>query len=246
MQMTTYGLYSLTPPPTDPPAIMQRADEVNAVLRMLTDKHTSAVILTGTPGVGKSILAALLYKRVRAAQQAGKSAPKHAVWLRLGTYTTLPDMIAAILQALEVIESDFFLLRPEQQISTLLRTLRRPGESALVVLDQFELLLHPETQHGVAGRGILQSFLAMLQTELGASRLLLTGYNSPFKESETDDTPARVRPYLVSRISLPEGVTLLQQQGVQGSPDDLSLLWQRCSGHVFALVLCGALTRLSG
>ncbi|HZR44775.1 MAG TPA: tetratricopeptide repeat protein, partial [Ktedonobacteraceae bacterium] len=56
----------------------------------------------------------------------------------------------------------------------------------------------------------------------------------------------RVRSYLVSRISIPEGLALLQQRGVQGSPEELSLVWQRCTGQVFALVLFGALLKLSG
>ena len=37
----------------------------------------------------------------------------------------------------------------------------------------------------------------------------------------------------------------MQQRGIQGSQEELSLVWQRCSGHVFALVLCSALRQLS-
>ncbi len=55
-----------------------------------------------------------------------------------------------------------------------------------------------------------------------------------------------MRSYLVTRISLPEGTALLQLRGVQGSPEEVSLVWQRCAGHVFALVLFGALVKLSG
>jgi hypothetical protein len=50
----------------------------------------------------------------------------------------------------------------------------------------------------------------------------------------------------VSRISLPEGVALLQQRGVQGAYEELSLTWQRCGGHAFALVVFSALMKLSG
>jgi tetratricopeptide (TPR) repeat protein/energy-coupling factor transporter ATP-binding protein EcfA2 len=237
----TFGIFATTPPLTDQRVIAQRADEVDAVLRMLIQRNTSAVLLIGNPGVGKSTLAALLYQRLLLAQQAGMPAPRHLVWLTLDTYTTLPDLIAAILKGVKAEEPALFLLTPEQQISTLLRALRRRNENALVVIDQFELLLHPETQQGAAGRGSLPLFLQMLQTDLGGSRLILTSYNSPYNEEMAE---SRVRSYLVSRITMPEGEMLLQQRGVEGSPEALSLVWQRCAGHVFALTLVHALLHL--
>jgi tetratricopeptide (TPR) repeat protein len=221
---------------------MQRMDEVNAVLRMLGDPATSAVTLTGMPGSGKSTLAALLFRYLRKTYSAGGS--HHMVWLRLNTYTTLPDLIMAILQSIQAPEPEFFALKPEQQISTLLRALRRSKESALIMLDQFELLLHPETNQGVAGRGTLSLFLDMLKTDLGTSRIILTSYHYPF-ERESDEVQARVRSYLVSRISQPEGVTLLQQRGVQGSLEDIKLVCQRCTGHAYALTLLSSVISLT-
>src|SRR5437660_7495845 len=105
-----FGISATVPPPTDPPMIVQRADEVNTVLRMLNDAQTSAVMLIGTSGVGKSTLAALLYRRLLRAKQANMLAPSHLVWLTLNTYTTIPDMIAAILNGIGVKEPGFFLL----------------------------------------------------------------------------------------------------------------------------------------
>lgn len=240
--LNAFGIYAETPPPTDPLVIMQRADEINTIQRMLNDAHASAVMIIGFPGAGKSTLAALLYRRLQLAKEANLPAPRHIVWLTLGTYTALPDMIAAILNGVGVNEPGFYLLKPEQQISTLLRALRRQQENALVVLDQFESLLYPETELAKIGRGVLPLFLDMLQTDLGTSRILLTSYDSPFEDMEE----TRVRSYMVSRISIPEGLALLQQRGVQGSPEELSLVWQRCSGQVFSLVLFCALVRFSG
>src|SRR2546421_10990746 len=176
----TFGMNSTVPPPTEVNTVMQRGDEVNTVLRMLTDLQTSAVILTGDPGSGKSTLAALLYRRLELTAQAGWPAPKHFVWLSLGAYTTLPDVIASILSAIHGSEPGFSLLRPDQQVLTLLRALRRPQEPALVVLDQCEGLLDLETQPGLEARGEIPLFLEMLQQDLGVSRLLLTCYRSPY------------------------------------------------------------------
>src|SRR5579883_861436 len=242
--LEAFGVNATTAPPLDPQTTMQRGDEVTAVQRMLSDSHTSAVMLLGTPGVGKSTLANLLYQHIQAAKQQGQPAPRYLVWLTLGTYSTLPDIIAAILSGVNMQEAGLFLLKPEQQVTIMLRALRRSQHNALIVLDQFEVLLHPETNQGVAGRGALPAFLEMLQTDLGASRFLLTSYSLPYDEQKLSEP--RVRSYQVSRISLPEGIALLQRRGIKGSPEELSFVWQRCMGNVFALILFHALLQLSG
>ncbi|QBD79944.1 ATP-binding protein [Ktedonosporobacter rubrisoli] len=239
---SAYGVYALAPAPIDPQFIMQRADEVNTVHRMLVDTRTNAVVITGSSGAGKSILAALLYNRILQATQASVAAgPQHLIWLETGTYTTVPGMIAAILNGLQVQEPGFALMKAEQQISALLRALRRPQESALIVLDQFETMLYDA--QNVSSRGALSLFLEMLQSDLGDSRILFTSYETPFDENMAE---SRVRSYLVSRISMPEGLALLQRYGLDSSPEQLSLIWQRCAGHVFALVLFCAVVHLSG
>jgi tetratricopeptide (TPR) repeat protein len=113
-----------------------------------------------------------------------------------------------------------------------------------VVLDQFEELYDIENSRGKVGRGTISLFLNMLQSNLGGSKVVLTSPISPFNKQNAEDTCVRTN--LISRISIPKGVALLQQRGVQGSPEELSFIWQRCAGHIFALILFSTLITLSG
>jgi len=228
----------------DARVILQRADEVNAVLRMLGEAQTSTVVLTGEAGVGKSTLAALVYRQLQTA--AGGAPFQQCVWLTLGPNATLPDCLAALMSSINAghLPPDFFLLKPDQQISLLYNALRHQQGGIFVALNQFEELLDPETVQGLPGRGSIALFLELLQQDLGGSRVLLTGDRSPFATRQNDGS--RVRSYLISRISMPEGSALLQQRGVQGSAPEYSLVWQRCGGHVYALALFCALFTLSG
>jgi tetratricopeptide (TPR) repeat protein len=234
------------PPFLDITRIIQRVDEVNAIQRMLAAPQTSALMLVGEAGVGKTTLAALLFHRFAMAKEADLPAPKALIWLNIHASMTFPEMLMTLLEQLGAFEPDFVLLKPQQQISTLLRALRRPGKSVFLVLDHFDLLLQADDtgtrMKSVLERELFSHFSDMLRTGIGGSRILLTGRESLFEQS--GEHP--VRSYLVSRISIPEGIALLQQQGITGSQEELSLIWQRCAGHVFSLVLFCAVVRVSG
>jgi Tfp pilus assembly protein PilF len=239
-----FGLFAMMPPTLDQQFTTPRADEVSAVLATLIQRQTSAVMLLGRAGAGKTTLAALLYQRLVAAQQTGAAAPRHLVWLTLDSETTLLDMLAAILSGIGADEPAFFSLLPEQQISTLLRALRRTQQSALIVLDRFEMLLQP----GVEGRAMLPLFLDMLQTDLGASRILLTSTLFPYQQKSAS---LHIQTYQVPHISTSEGVQLLrlrymsEVQAIATTPEMLMLAWQRCGGHALSLTLFSALSLLS-
>jgi energy-coupling factor transporter ATP-binding protein EcfA2 len=116
------SIYSKIPPLPDPHIVLQRADEVSAAFRMLSHAQISTLVLTGDSGAGKSTLAALLYRCLELAIQAGQAPVQHLVWLSLGSNVTLPDVIAEILREIERVDecsSDLFMQKPGEQIGSL-------------------------------------------------------------------------------------------------------------------------------
>ncbi|HET8910877.1 MAG TPA: tetratricopeptide repeat protein [Ktedonobacteraceae bacterium] len=234
-----FNLLATRAPALDFTSIAQRTDEVNTIQRILFSRSTSVLTLTGESGAGKTVLAALFYRRV----QSAKTLRPHQIWLTIGTYTTIPDIITAILLAFDIHDDALTLFPQEHQLNLILQLLRRPQQGTLLVLDQIDRLFDPETYRPLPGRGATNLFLEMLQQDLGESRCLMTCYSSPYAIQE--DQSDQIRSYLVTRITIPEGIALLQQRELQGNPAELSLVWQRCAGHAFSLILFSILARIT-
>ncbi len=83
------------PPPTNPRTIQPRAKEVQEIYAQLTQDDTTAVVLTGIGGAGKSTLAALVFEYAEKQRIDGKGPfMAEALWLRV-------DAAAETLQRLE-------------------------------------------------------------------------------------------------------------------------------------------------
>ncbi len=237
----TFNINSTVPPTINKSTTAQCTEEIEVLYQMLRDLQTSAIILTGDFDTGKSTLAALLFHRLYEARQAGLPAPQHLIWLNLSIYATLADVIAAILSHMRGYDANFFFLQPEQQMELLFNMLQR--ESTFVVLDQFETLFDPEAPQGLTGQDTVIRFFEALRINLGASRILLTSSYIPVNVQCVLGNQVRIFP--ISNLTFAEGLALLQQRGVKGSYEDLSLAWQHCGGRVFTLVLFSALMKLS-
>lgn len=250
------GILTLTPPVMDRRVILPRADEVNTILRILASAQVSTMALAGEAGAGKSTLAALAFRQLQAAPPPSPPSPfRHFIWLGLGANSSIPNCLAALLSSIRPADSpantsenalppDFMHLKPDQQLAYTLQVLRQPQASSLIVIDQLEDMLDSETGVALPGRGAITLFFEMLKQDLGASRVLLTCHRSPF--GLLNDEASRARTCVISQISMPEGIALLQQRGVVGAPQELSLVWQRCAGNAYGLALFAALFNLSG
>jgi Tfp pilus assembly protein PilF len=130
--------------------------------------------------------------------------------------------------------------------------LRRSGQGALIVLGEceelFDRAIEAQTQDwpytvGLGLSGAVR-FLEILQEDLRESRFLLTCTKSPFGSDYT--AIPGVREYIVGGLTIVEALHLLQQRSVLGLQQDLSTLWQRCSGHIYTLIIFSTLKSLSG
>lgn len=248
----TYGIQAETPPLIDGRTTLSRTDEVNAVVRLLSEAQTRVVLLTGASGVGKSTLATLLFSQFQSHMLEGLPGFRHCIWLRPGPRATWPDITCALLNALQTPEQRGGSLSQQTSIQALYEALCRPGQSALIVLDQceelFDRAIEAQNQDApyTVGIGLSSAvrFLEMLQQDLGESRILLTCTKSPFG-TDYREAPG-VREYVVGGMTIVEGIQLLQQRNVMGLQQDLSTVWQRCSGHVYTLLLFSVLKNLSG
>jgi tetratricopeptide (TPR) repeat protein len=247
----TFGIQTDMPPLLDARAITVRADEITAVTNLLSDPRMRTVLLTGAPGVGKSTLAALVFGQLQSQPLPGLPSFRYYIWLRPGPRATWPDIINALLNALQLPRQRGHISQ-HADLQTLYEALCRPGHGALVVLDQCEELFDRamETENYTTpytvGVGLSSAvrFLEMLQQNLGASRMLLTCTRSPYG-SDYREAPG-VCEHIMGGLTIVEGLQLLQQMNILGLQQDLSAVWQRSSGHTYALILFSALKKLSG
>jgi Tfp pilus assembly protein PilF len=249
----TFGILTDTPPALDLRLTLPRADEVHELVSLLSEPQTGTLLLTGVAGTGKSTLAALVFDQFQSHTLEGLPEFRHYIWLRPGPRATWPEITNALLNALQGTEqmnsASFSQQASLQQLYTLLC---QPGQGALIVLDQCEELFDRAIEArdqdspytvGVGLSGAVR-FLELLQQNLGESRFLLTCTRSPFGSNYS--TAPGVREYMVGGLTIVEGLHLLQQRGVSGLQQDLSTLWQSCSGHTYSLVIFSALKNLSG
>jgi tetratricopeptide (TPR) repeat protein len=231
------------PPPTDPRTVQQRERAVEAVYVKLTQPETTALVLTGIAGVGKSTLAALIYHYAEAQRLADKGPFKaEALWLTIDASTvTMTDLVGTIFHALNVPLPELSNLAPQNQAATLFNTLNTVDEARLIVLDQFENLLDWQNGRVIPGRPGIGEWLDAINSRLCRCRILLTSRIWP--QGARNYAPTYMQEYPVSGLALTEGCELLQKLGVQAPEEQLLRAVKLCEGHAYALTLLAALLR---
>jgi len=237
---TSYrGILGL-PPPTDPKTIQQREKAVKEIYTKLTQSDITAIALTGIGGVGKSTLAALIYRYTEEQRQAGNGFfTAESLWLTIDQAVTMADLAGTIIEALGKPMLDLSTLSPQNQAVALFNILNTIDKPRLVILDQFENLLDPQEQHALPDRLGIDEWIDAINSQKCICRVLLT--SRLFSQGSHKYPSTYMQEFPVAGLEKAEGIELLHKQGVKGTETELSTAIERCEGHAFALTLLASL-----
>ncbi len=230
------------PSSTDPRTIVQRKEVVEDIYRNLTRPDTTAIVLTGIDGVGKSTLAALVYRYAeeQIREKKNRSFTAQPLWLVIDPDVTMRELASNLFEALEEPIPDFDKLAPHSQAVALFKALDTTEQARLIVLDQFEYLLDWQTGHVIADPGISELLIA-LNSGRCKCKLLFTSRSWPQGPQMYPHT--YMQEYQVKGLEINQGIELLRKQGIAGTERELSKAVKYCAGHAFALTLLAALLR---
>ncbi|HYT37088.1 MAG TPA: tetratricopeptide repeat protein [Ktedonobacteraceae bacterium] len=230
------------PPPTDPRTIQQRETVVKDIFTKLTQPDITAFVLTGIGGVGKSTLAALVYRYAEEQRHAGKGLfASEAVWLNIDPAVTFADLAGNLFEVLGKPLPDFTNLSLQHQAMALFNVLNTTDQPQLVILDQFENLLDLHTGHALADRPGVAEWLDALNSQQSCCRILLTSRLWP--QGTHEYPPTYMQEYFIQGLEINEGIELLRKQRIDAADADLRTIVQHCQGHAFALTLLASFLR---
>src|SRR6266851_4032398 len=232
------------PPPTNPRTIQPRAKEVQEIYAQLTQDDTTAVVLTGIGGAGKSTLAALVSQHAEKQRIDGKGPFKaEALWLRVDAAAEIgmTDLMGNLMEALGKAMPNMGSLTPANQAAALFNALNTTEKARLVILDQFETLLDSQTGHARVDRPGVGELIDAFNSQPCRCRVLLTSRLWPTGTREYP--PTYMQEYAVKGLESAEGIELLRKQGVAGMDDELRSAVSRCDGHALSLTLLASLLR---
>ncbi|HEV2582781.1 MAG TPA: NB-ARC domain-containing protein, partial [Ktedonobacteraceae bacterium] len=240
-KITYRGIMGI-PPPTDPRAIQPREAKVREIFAKLSEPDVTALVLTGIGGVGKSTLAALVYRYAEAQRLEGHgpfAAP--ALWLTIDSAVTMADLAGNLFEVFGKPLPDFANLSLQHQAMTLFNVLNTGEQPRLVVFDQFENLLDMQTGHALADRPGVGEWLDAINSQPCACKMLLTSRPWPLGTREYPST--YMQEYIVKGLSVAEGADLLRKLQIEATDAELRRAVEQCQGHAFSLTLLASLLR---
>src|SRR5438270_10496493 len=244
-ERATYRGIVGVPPPTDPRTIQQRQKAVQDIYRRLLRQDLTAIALTGIAGVGKSTLAALIYRYAEEQRRAGSGLfTAEALWLNIDSSVTMADLAGNLFEALAKPLPDFANLSLQNQAQALFNALNTADETRLILFDQFENLLDWQTGHALVDRPGVGEGIDAMNSQPCKCRMVLTTRLWP--QGTREYPPTHMQEYFVKGLEAHEGIELLRKLGVEADEQALRNAVERCNGHAFALTLLASLLRNRG
>lgn len=222
--------------PLLPRFMLKRTQVVQEIYQRLTGPEVTALVLTGMGGGGKSVLAAQVYYYAEELQQAGMGTlPHKPLWITIDATVTLQDIISSLCIALERPLSHFQNSTNNDLAVELFNLLHHTSLTRLIVFDQFETCLDPQTRRVRQEYAGLGAWLDMLNSQPCSSRVLLTSRFQPHGAQQKLDL--YVQTFAMQRLEQAEGAQLLHMQLPQLQETEIALAVEHCQGHMQALVL---------
>jgi hypothetical protein len=133
------------PLPTDSRSIQQREEVVKEIYALIINAGTSAVVLTGIGGIGKSTLAALVLNYAERERRSGRGQfRREPVMLRINENTTFLELAANLFAAVEKTMPDLSGAPPQNQafaVVNALNTSEAIDMPRLIILDELRICL---------------------------------------------------------------------------------------------------------
>lgn len=224
-----------TQPPTPHPVkSIPRPQVVSEIYQRLTAPDLSSLVLTGIWGLGKSELAAQVCQFAEAQRQAGQG-PFLAcpLWLNLEETASLLDVCGTLCEAYGVAVPSFQHLTASDLAGTLFDLLQQSQQPRLVVLNQLENWLDPQTRYPRAGQPGVGEWLELLNSRLCPSRVLFTSRLYPHGRRQRLDS--YVQRLTLPGLSLAEGLQLLRLGELAENDEERAFAISYYQGHPLAL-----------
>ncbi len=201
-------------------------------LEILEDlfKDNSAVVIKGFCGTGKSILASMFIDRM---EKKGKFVGIY--WRKINETTDIEDIIGSFFTAIGKPVKDLVGYKIPDQISILFRELNEG--SYLIVLDNFESLLDPQTNKPLKSKVGFSELIESAAANCIRSKILFTSWES--LASERGISPFS---YQIKGLDASAGILLLRHQGLLNESEvELKKAIEMSDGHPLALILLAQL-----
>lgn len=211
-------------PSTDYSRIFGRIKELEEIDELL--RNNSTITITGLRGIGKSTLASMYVDKLQREQ--------HLIgiyWRKMDETIDITDIVASFFEVVgKSINPEMYKI--EDQLSLLFRELN--SGNYLLVLDNFEILVDPET-----GKPMKAGFSDLIERSVdicGKSRVIFTSWECP-----VSNRGIRPSSYHIGGLDTESALNLLKKRSLSGCEADLKKAIELAGGHPLALILLSQL-----